>query len=148
MLYGGSPLANKTPLELNLKPAMTLTSKIIAIHQLQAGDRIGYHGLFQADHPIRIATVACGYADGYPRHAPTNTPVLINNQRSRILGRISMDMLAVDLTGIENAEINSPVILWGSGLSVDEVAQCAGTINYELLCALAPRVEKRPYTCL
>lgn len=121
---------------------MTLSSKIIATQELKSGDRVGYHGLFEADYPMRIGIVACGYADGYPRHAPTNTPVLINNQRSRILGRISMDMLTVDLTHIQDAGINSPVVLWGEGVSVDEVAQHAGTANYELLCALAPRVEK------
>jgi alanine racemase len=142
MLYGASPFPDKTASELNLQPAMTLSSRIIAIHELKAGDRVGYHGLFQADHPMRVGIVACGYADGYPRHAPTGTPVLINNQRSRLLGRVSMDMLAVDLTEIENAQLNSPVILWGKGMPVDEVAHRAGTTSYELLCALAPRVEK------
>jgi len=135
MLYGASPFPDKTALELNLQPAMTLSSRIIAIHELKTGDRVGYHGLFQADHPMRIGIVACGYADGYPRHAPTNTPVLVNNQRSRLLGRVSMDMLAVDLTGIENAGLNSPVVLWGKEISVDEVAQSAETTSYELLCA-------------
>ncbi|MDO9469659.1 MAG: alanine racemase [Nitrosomonas sp.] len=142
MLYGASPFSDKTALALNLQPAMTLSSKIIAIHDLKAGDRVGYHGLFQADHPMRIGIVACGYADGYPRHAPTNTPVLVNNQRSRLLGRVSMDMLAVDLTGIENAGLNTPVVLWGKEIPVDEVAQSAETTSYELLCALAPRVER------
>ncbi|WP_292994850.1 alanine racemase [Nitrosomonas sp.] len=142
MLYGASPFPDKTALELNLQPAMTLSSRIIAVHELKTGDRVGYHGLFQADYPMRIGIVACGYADGYPRHAPTNTPVLVNNQRSRLLGRVSMDMLAVDLTGIENAGLNSPVILWGEEISVDEVAQNAETTSYELLCALAPRVER------
>jgi len=142
MLYGASPFPDKTALELNLQPAMTLSSRIIAIHELKTGDRVGYHGLFQADHPMRIGIVACGYADGYPRHAPTNTPVLVNNQRSRLLGRVSMDMLAIDLTGIENAGLNSPVVLWGKEIPVDEVAQSAETNSYELLCALAPRVER------
>ena len=142
MLYGASPFPDKTALELNLQPVMTFSSKIIAVHDLKTGDRVGYHGLFQADHPMRIGIVACGYADGYPRHAPTNTPALVNNQRSRLLGRISMDMLAVDLTGIKNTGLNSPVILWGEEISVDEVAQNAETTSYELLCALAPRVER------
>ena len=142
MLYGASPFPDVTAAELNLRPVMTLSSKVIAVQELEAGERVGYHGLFRTDRPMRIGIVACGYADGYPRHAPTNTPVLINNQRSRILGRVSMDMLAVDLTSIENAGLNSPVILWGKGLSVDEVALNAGTNSYELLCALAPRVEK------
>jgi alanine racemase len=142
MLYGASPFADRTALDFNLKSVMTLSSKIIAIQDLKAGDKVGYHGLFQTDRPMRIGIVACGYADGYPRHAPTNTPVLVNNQRSRLLGQVSMDMLAVDLTDINNVEINSPVILWGKEISVEEVAHRAGTISYELLCALAPRVEK------
>ncbi len=142
MLYGASPFADKTASELNLKPVMTLSSNIIAIHQLERGDSTGYGGIFQADRAMEIGIVACGYADGYPRHALTNTPVLVNNQRSRTLGRVSMDMLAIDLTGIENAQLNSPVILWGKGLPVEEIAQAAGTISYELLCALSPRVEK------
>lgn len=142
MLYGASPFSDRTAEQLNLKPVMTLSSKIIAIQDLKKGDKVGYHGLFEADNPMRIGIVACGYADGYPRHAPTNTPVLINNQRSRILGRVSMDMLTVDLSQVQNAGINSPVVLWGNGVPVDEVAQQAGTVNYELLCALAPRVEK------
>lgn len=142
MLYGASPFPDKTAPELNLQPVMTLSSKIIAVHDLKKGDRVGYHGLFQANHPMRIGIVACGYADGYPRHALTNTPVLVNNQRSRLLGRVSMDMLAVDLTGIENTGLNCPVMLWGKEISVDEVAQSAETSGYELLCALAPRVER------
>ena len=142
MLYGASPFSDQTALDFNLQSVMTLSSKIIAIQDLKSGDKVGYHGLFQADLPMRIGIVACGYADGYPRHAPTNTPVLVNNQRSRLLGQVSMDMLAVDLTEIKNAELNSPVILWGKEISVDEVAHRAGTISYELLCALAPRVEK------
>lgn len=142
MLYGASPFADKTASDLNLKPVMTLTSSVIAIQDLNSGDSVGYGGVFQAEKPMKIGIVACGYADGYPRHALTNTPVLINNQRSRTLGRISMDMLAIDLTEVENAQLNSPVILWGEGMPVEEIAQAAGTISYELLCALSPRVEK------
>jgi alanine racemase len=142
MLYGASPFADKTAAELNLKPVMTLASHIIAIHDLESGDSTGYGSLFQADQAMKIGIVACGYADGYPRHALTNTPVLVNNQRSRTLGRVSMDMLAIDLTGIENAQLNSPVVLWGKGMPVEEIAQAADTISYELLCALSPRVEK------
>ncbi len=142
MLYGASPFSDQTASELDLQPVMTLSSKIIAIHELKCGDKVGYHGLFQADRTMRIGIVACGYADGYPRHAPTDTPVLVNGQYSRLLGRVSMDMLAVDLTEIQNVRLNSPVILWGKEISVDEVAHRAGTTSYELLCALAPRVEK------
>jgi alanine racemase len=142
MLYGASPFSDQTAADLNLQPAMTLSSKIIAIHDLKIGDRVGYHGLFQADRPMRIGIVACGYADGYPRHALTNTPILVNNHLSRILGRVSMDMLAVDLTEIPDAKLSSSVILWGKEISVDKVAHLAGTTSYELLCALAPRVER------
>ncbi|MCE7913818.1 MAG: alanine racemase [Nitrosomonas sp. PRO4] len=142
MLYGASPFADQQASSLKLQPVMTLSSRIIAIHQIKCGDRVGYHGLFQAERAMRIGIVACGYADGYPRHASTNTPVLVNNQRSRLLGRVSMDMLAIDLTNVKNAELNSPVILWGKEVPVDEVAQHAETTSYELLCALAPRVEK------
>ncbi len=143
MLYGASPLANKTATELDLHPVMTVSSEIIAIQNLEMGDKVGYSGLFEANRSMRIGIVSCGYADGYPRHAPTGTPVLVNNQRTQIIGRVSMDMIAIDITGIEDAQINSRVTLWGEGLPIDEVANSAGTISYELLCALAPRVEVR-----
>lgn len=143
MLYGASPLADKTAAELGLQPVMTLSSKLIATQNIKAGDRVGYGGLFQATRPMRIGIVACGYADGYPRHAPTGTPVLVNGQRTRTIGRISMDMLAVDLSNVKNSEINCPVILWGKGQPVDEIARLADTVSYELLCALAPRVTKK-----
>jgi alanine racemase len=140
MLYGCSPFADVAARELGLQPVMTLASEIIAVQDLRAGDRIGYAGTFEATRPLRVGTVACGYADGYPRHAPTGTPVLVDGIRTRTLGRVSMDMLCVDLTAIPGARVGSPVILWGEGLSADEVAACAGTVSYELLCALAPRV--------
>ncbi|MDP1949884.1 MAG: alanine racemase [Nitrosomonas sp.] len=143
MLYGASPFSDRTAAELGLKPVMTVSSKLIAIQNLEAGDKVGYRGQFQATHAMRIGIVAGGYADGYPRHALTGTPVLVNGQRTHTLGFVSMDMLAVDLSHIENAELGSPVILWGKGLPVDEVASTAGTISYELLCAMASRVESR-----
>ncbi|SDI04988.1 alanine racemase [Nitrosomonas sp. Nm132] len=141
MLYGASPLIDKTAAELGLRPVMTVSSKIIAIQHLTTRDKVGYGGQFQAEQPMRIGVVACGYADGYPRHAPTGTPVLVNGQRTRIVGRISMDMLTVDLTKIQNANIGSPVILWGNKLPIEEVAKSAGTISYELFCALSSRVK-------
>ncbi|MCB1949447.1 alanine racemase [Nitrosomonas sp.] len=141
MLYGASPFTTHTGTSFNLKPVMTLTSKIIAIHHLKQGDIVGYSGSFQADKPMRIGIVACGYADGYPRHAPTGTAVLVNNQKSRLVGKVSMDMLAIDLTELPEIPINSPVTLWGNGLPVEEIARAAGTISYELLCALPTRVE-------
>ncbi|MCX7184316.1 MAG: alanine racemase [Nitrosospira sp.] len=141
MLYGASPFSGKTAAELGLRPVMTISSRIIAVQNLKAGDAVGYGHTFRADRPMQVGIVAGGYADGYPRHAPTGTPVLVNGRRSRILGRVSMDMLHVDLSGIESAGVGSPVILWGEGMPVDEVAQSAGTISYELLCALAPRMQ-------
>jgi alanine racemase len=101
---------------------------------------VGYGGLFVAERPTRVGIVACGYADGYPRHAPSGTPILVAGQRTETLGRVSMDMLACDLTEISEAGMDSPVLLWGDGLPADEVAASAGTISYELFCALAQRV--------
>jgi alanine racemase len=140
MLYGASPFAEKSAQELGLRPVMTLSSEIISVREIQSGEQVGYGGAFRADRRMRIGVVACGYADGYPRHAPSGTPVLVNGHRTRTLGRISMDMLCVDLSGLTDAEIGSRVTLWGDGLAVDEVAKAAGTISYELLCALAARV--------
>ncbi len=124
---------------------MTLRSKIIATQQVPAGESVGYGSSFVADAPLRIGVVACGYADGYPRHCPTGTPVLVDGVRTRTIGRVSMDMLAVDLTPVPAAQLGSEVTLWGQGpggslLGIDEVARAAGTIGYELMCALAPRV--------
>jgi alanine racemase len=143
MLYGASPFPDKTAADLNLLPVMTLSSKIIAMHDLEPGDKVGYHGLFKADDQMRIGIVACGYADGYPRHAPTGTPILINNQRSRLLGRISMDMLAIDLTEAKNTKLGDPVVLWGKGMPVEEIATHAGTSSYQLLCGLSARVDRK-----
>lgn len=140
MLYGASPFADTSAQQLGLQPVMTLSSEIIAVRELKAGDRIGYAGLFRADRAMRIGTVACGYADGYPRHATTGTPILVNGQRTRTLARVSMDMLSVDLSELPDADVGSRVILWGAGLPVEEVARAAGTISYELLCALTARV--------
>jgi alanine racemase len=140
MLYGASPFDDVSAQQIGLKPVMTLQSEIISVRELKAGERVGYGGLFCAESSMRIGTVACGYADGYPRHAPTGTPVLVDGQRTRTLGRVSMDMLSVDLSTLPDTDIGSRVTLWGSGLPVEEVARAAGTISYELLCALAARV--------
>ena len=146
MLYGASPWgaqdASKTAQALGLLPVMTLKSKVIAVQSLQAGERVGYGGTFVAEHAMRIGVVACGYADGYPRHAGNAAPILVNGQRSRVLGRVSMDMLCCDLNDIPEAVIGSPVTLWGEGLPADEVAGAAGTIAYELFCALSARVPR------
>lgn len=140
MLYGSSPFPEVSAESLGLLPVMTLESEIIAVRELQAGDTIGYGNSFTAEGPMRVGVVACGYADGYPRHAPTGTPVLMADRRSRTLGRVSMDKLCVDITEIPAAGVGAPVVLWGEGLSADEVASAAGTVSYELFCALAPRV--------
>jgi alanine racemase len=121
---------------------MTVTTEIIATQSLASGDRVGYGGTFTASQPMRIGVVAAGYADGYPRHAPTGTPVLVDGVRTRTVGRVSMDMITVDLSDVPQAGIGTPVTLWGEGLSCDEVAAAAGTVSYELLCALAARVPQ------
>jgi len=140
MLYGGSPFADASAASLGLRPAMTLTSEIIAVQRVAAGEAVGYGAAFVAGYETRVGIVACGYADGYPRHAPTGTPVLVGGRRTRTLGRVSMDMLAVDLGELPAAAVGTPVTLWGEGLAADEVAAAAGTISYELFCALARRV--------
>jgi alanine racemase len=140
MLYGCSPLAFKSAEDIGLKPAMTLTSEIVGVQHLEQGERVGYGFSYQAGQEMTIGIVACGYADGYPRHAPSGAPVLVAGERTRTVGRVSMDMLCVDISDIEQAYVGTPVTLWGEGLPCDEVAQAAGTVSYELLCALAPRV--------
>jgi len=141
MLYGSSPFHQDESAEaLGLRPVMTLSSRLVSVQELAAGERVGYGGIFTAERPMRIGIVACGYADGYPRHAPSGTPILVEGRRTRTVGRVSMDMIMVDLEGIPDAGIGSPVVLWGEGLPVDDVATAAGTVSYELLCALAQRV--------
>ena len=131
-----------------LQPAMTLRSRLIGIQQLQAGDSVGYGSSWTATQPTRIGIVACGYADGYPRHAGSDTPVLVDGVRTGTVGRVSMDMLALDLSPVPAAQIGSEVTLWGQGpqgsqLAIDDVAHAAGTIAYELMCALTARVPVR-----
>ena len=140
MLYGGSPFADLSAEQSGLRPVMTLASRIIGVQNLRAGEAIGYGAAFVAERPMRIGIVACGYADGYPRHAPTGTPMLIEGARTSTLGRVSMDMLCADITEMPAARTGSPVVLWGAGLPADEVAAAAGTVSYELFCALAQRV--------
>lgn len=140
MLYGCSPFADLTAAQLGLKPAMTLASELIAVRTLAAGERLGYSGTYVAPAAVRVGIVACGYADGYPRHAPTGTPILVGGRRTCTLGLVAMDMLAVDLSSMPEAHVGTPVTLWGEGLSADEVAASSGTVSYELLCAVAARV--------
>jgi alanine racemase len=146
LLYGSAPDHPQHDIaHWDSRPTMTLRSRLIAVQSLQRGDRVGYAGTFTADSPMRIGVVACGYADGYPRLCPTGTPVLVDGMRTRSLGRVSMDMITVDLEPVPAAAPGSEVTLWGEGpqgarLPIDEVARAAGTIGYELMCALAPRV--------
>jgi alanine racemase len=145
-VYGSSPdFPEHSAADWGLLPTMTLASKIIGVQHLVAGDTVGYGSSFTADGPLRIGVVACGYADGYPRHCTTGTPMLVHGVRTRMVGRVSMDMITVDLTPVPDAGMGSDVTLWGrasSGalLSIDEIAAAAGTVGYELMCALAQRV--------
>jgi len=140
MLYGATPFVEVSAARLGLQPVMTLTSQIIAVQQLKVGDTVGYGGMFEAQRDMRIGVVACGYADGYPRHAPNGTPVRVGGAMTTTVGRVSMDMLCVDITALPDAQVGTCVTLWGTGNPVDDVATACGTVGYELLCALAPRV--------
>ncbi len=136
LLYGSSPFTEPHPQADKLRPVMELTSQVFAIRHLEAGMPIGYGQTYVTDRPCIVGVVAVGYGDGYPRHAPSGSPVLVNGQRTRILGRISMDMMSVDLTHLPNAKVGDTVTLWGGALPATEVAHHAGTISYEILCNL------------
>lgn len=142
MLYGASPGFSKTGLELGLKPAMRLMAPVIALRTVPVGDRVGYGGRWLASRQSRIATLAIGYGDGYPRHAPDNTPVWLGGQRVPLVGKVSMDMLTVDVTDAPGVQLGDPAEMWGEHLSVDEVASHIGTIGYELLTRVSPRVDR------
>jgi alanine racemase len=145
MLYGGSPFTNHTAGEIGLLPVMTLRAKIIAINNVEAGGTIGYGATHRCRQYTRVGIVSIGYADGYPRSAKNGTPVLVNTKqgprRAGLLGRVSMDTIAIDLTGLDTVKIADDAVLWGDGLSADEVARYAGTISYELFCKVTKRVE-------
>jgi len=140
MLYGGTP-GVRSASDFGLKAAMTLAGGIIGVQRIGPGAAVGYGSRFVAERPMTVGVVACGYADGYPRQAPSGTPVIVDGVRTTLIGRVSMDMLMVDLTPIPDADFGSKVELWGAALPIDEVAEAAGTIGYELMCALAPRVQ-------
>ncbi len=145
MLYGSSPFAERSAHSLGLKPVMTLRSRLLAINSINQGDTVGYGATFTADKAMRLGIVSIGYGDGYPRKAPTGTPVLVHTQngpvRSQLVGRVSMDMITIDLTDI-SAAIDDTVVLWGEGLPADEIAELCGTIAYELFCQVTPRVPR------
>ena len=141
MLYGASPLSGETAEELGLQAVMTLATRLIAVNPRNQGDAIGYGGDWICPQDMQVGVAAMGYGDGYPRHAPSGMPVLVNGKRAALIGRVSMDMICVDLSTQPDAKAGDEVVLWGEGLPVDEVAQQAGTIAYELLCGVGSRVH-------
>jgi len=143
VLYGASPFSDRTAASFGFRPAMRLTGSLIAVQELRRGEAVGYGSNFTASHGMRIGIVDCGYADSHPRLAPTGTPVAVAGVRTRTVGRVSMDMLAVDIDAIPQAQVGSPVQLWGDVVGVDEVAAAAGTIGYDLLCAVTARVRRK-----
>jgi alanine racemase len=144
LLYGASPFAGSVGADYDLKPVMTLHSQIIATKRLEVGERVGYGGEWSASRPTRLAIAAVGYGDGYPRSLPSRAPVLINGERAELAGRVSMDMIGIDVTDLTApVRIGDPVVLWGAGLPVEEIAVWAQTIPYELLCGISQRVASR-----
>ena len=143
MLYGATPFEQETPAASGLEPVMVFTSQIIAERRLAEGEGIGYGARFRCERPTRVGVVAAGYADGYPRHAPDGTPVAVGGKRTRVIGRVSMDMITVDLTDLPQCGIGSPVELWGRTVTANEVAAACGTIPYELFTRVTPRVPRR-----
>ena len=143
MLYGASPLAANTPAPARLKPVMTLRSRLISVRNRHKGDAIGYGGVYRCPQDMPVGVVGVGYGDGYPREFQTTVSVLVRGQRAPVIGRISMDMLTVDLRAVAGAQVGDEVILWGQGLPVEEIAHAAGTIPYTLLCGLTQRLPRR-----
>jgi len=141
MLYGASPLPGKTAPDLGLEPAMRLESRLIAVRDYEKGAAIGYGATWRCPEAMRIGVAAVGYADGYHRSLPTGTPVMVRDRRVAMVGRVSMDMITLDLREVPAAQVGDPVLLWGPGLPVEEIAARAGTISYELLCGLTQRVR-------
>ena len=141
MLYGVSPFPGRHAEQEGLQPVMTLCSRLIAVNRLHKNDAVGYGGSWVCPEDMPVGVIAIGYGDGYPRHAESGTPVLVNGQRVPLIGRVSMDMITVDLRSQPQAQVGDAVVLWGKGLPVEEIARCASTIPYELLCGVARRVE-------
>ncbi|HEV2110550.1 MAG TPA: alanine racemase [Gammaproteobacteria bacterium] len=141
MLYGASPFANRNGADDGLRPAMTVETALIAVKTLKKGEAVGYGGAFVAPADMGLGIAAIGYGDGYPRHAPNGTPMVVNGRRVPIVGRVAMDMIAVDLSGVPDAAVGDPVIAWGLDLPVEDIARAAGTIPLELLCGVTQRVK-------
>ncbi|MFN2348654.1 MAG: alanine racemase [Thioalkalivibrio sp.] len=141
MLYGASPLVGEAATQLNLNPVMTVSAPVVALKTLKQGDAVGYGGSYICQQPRTMAVVAMGYGDGYPRHAPSGTPVLVRGRRCGLMGRVSMDLLSVDVSDVPGVQVGDAVTLWGEGLPVDEIAAAAATISYELLCAVGGRLR-------
>lgn len=142
LLYGASPVIGQTASALGLEPVMTLQTEIIAVHRRRKGEVVGYGGDWMCPEDMPVGVAAIGYGDGYPRHAPAGTPVLVQDQRLPLIGRVSMDMITIDLRERPDTRIGDPVTLWGDGLAVDEIAERSGTIAYELLCCVTERVPR------
>jgi alanine racemase len=140
MLYGVSPFVHSSAVAEDLLPVMTLQSHVMAVKQCREGDRIGYGGTYTCSEAMPVAVVAIGYGDGYPRHAPSGTPVLVAGKRLPLVGRVSMDMISVDARNLPSVKVGDKAVLWGRGLPVEEIAEMAGTIAYELLCGVKRRV--------
>jgi alanine racemase len=141
-LYGVSPFSTGVGSDEGLLPVMTLSTRLIAVNHYPAGAPVGYSGTWRCPRDSRIGVVALGYGDGYPRHAPSGTPVLVAGRRAPLVGRVSMDTVCVDLTDLPEADVGARAVLWGRGLPVEEVAAAAGTIGYELLAGVTPRVKR------
>ncbi len=141
MLYGVSPFPDSDAAAEGLQAVMSLRSRLIAVREVKAGEGVGYGASWRCPEDMPVGVVAIGYGDGYPRHAESGTPVLVNGKRAALIGKASMDMLTVDLRGVGEARVGDPVVLWGDGLPVEEIARCANTIPYELLCGVRGRTR-------
>ena len=141
MLYGASPFVNSLAAAENLRPVMTFSTRLIAINRLRQGEAVGYGGTWICPEKMDVGVAAVGYGDGYPRHAPSGTPVLVNGREASLIGRVSMDMITLDLRQHPEARIGDSVVLWGEGLPVECIAQAAGAISYTLLCGITARVR-------
>ena len=141
MLYGASPFSDTTAADEDLRPVMTLRTRLIAVNRLRKNDRVGYGGEWECPEDMPVGVAAVGYGDGYPRHAVSGTPVLVNGRRAALIGRVSMDMICIDLRGQPEAQVNDEVVVWGEGLPVETVAGHASTIAYDLLCGVSQRVQ-------